>query len=219
MTCPCHPSYDPRCGEETPESFYATHHPETIGVFSWAYPYNSWSKRPGAESFVEQQPCKPFSDYQDLPFDFDIFYSFFPEFKGAADYPPSAIAAAAKQARMFVKPTWCRELDGPDRLYVLNLATAHVAFLNKKEQAGLRGGATPGTGAFAGSDSGPGVVTSASVGGVSVTKTQLAQIKGFWEEWFYQTPYGRRMMVFLESCAPAGLYYEGGENPADWLRP
>ena len=213
MPCPCNncPPQEPYSGP--PEGA------ELIGAYSWAWPYNSWSKRPGAQSFVEQQPCKPFSDYRDLPFDFEVFYSLFPQFKNSEDYPVPFIAAAAKQARMFVKPTWCRELDGPDRDYVLNLATAHIAVLTKQQQASLRGGTTPGMGAFAGADSGPGVVTSASVGGVSVTKTQLAQVKGFWEEWFYSTPYGRQMMVFLESCAPAGIYLEGGENPANWLRP
>lgn len=213
MQCPCNPQPPPYSGPPQGAELLG------MGALNWNDGYNSWSHRPGAQSFVEQQPCKPFSDYRDLPFDFEIFYSLFPEFKGSEDYPVPFIAAAAKQARMFVKPTWCRELDGPDRDYVLNLATAHIAVLLKKQQASLRGGTTPGVGAFAGADSGPGVVTSASVGGVSVTKTQLAQVKGFWEEWFYQTPYGRQMMVFLESCVAGGLYYEGGDNPANWLRP
>ena len=192
---------------------------ELMSPFGMGPHYNSWNLRPGADSFKETQPTAPFSDYRDLPFRFDVFYSIFPEFKGAADYPETLIAAAAKEARMYIRPSWCRELDGPDREYALNLATAHCAVLAKKRQAGLRGSATPGTGNFAGADAGPGVVTSASVGGVSVTKTQLAQVKNFWEEWFYQTAYGRQLLVFLSQSAPAGLYYEGGENPASWLRP
>lgn len=214
MPCPC-----PNCQPPAPPYNGPPAGAEPIGLWSWAYPYNSWNLRPGAQSFVEKQPCKPFSDYRDLPFSFQKFYALFPEFEGAEDYPQTLIASAAKQARFFVKPTWCRELDGPDRDYVLNLATAHFTVLLKKQQASLRGGSTPGMGAFAGADSGPGVVTSASVGGVSVTKTQLAQVKGYWEEFFYSTPYGRQMMVFLESCVAGGLYYEGAENPASWLRP
>lgn len=180
---------------------------------------NSWNLRPGAEKFTEDQPCKPFSDYKDIPFRLDIFYSYFPEFKGAEQYPPSFVAAAAKQAGHMLKPTWCRELDGPDRAYAFNLVVAHVTVLMKKQQGGLAGGSTPGTGVFTGVDSGPGVVTSASVGGVSVSKTQIAQVKNFWEEYFYQTPYGRTLLMILENSAPVGFYYEGGENPASWLRP
>lgn len=212
MQCPCQPG-------AKPNAYIGPNPPEPIGVFSYFDGHNSWNLRPGNEHFMEDRPCVPFSDVKDAPFNFDAFYALFPEFKKAVDYPQAMIAAAAKQARMFVKPSWCRELDGPEREYVYHLATAHLTVLLKKQQAGLNGSALPGTGNFAGADSGPGVVTSASVGGVSVTKTQLAQVRNFWEEWFYQTPYGRTMMVFLEQCACAGFYYEGGENPASWLRP
>ena len=214
--CPCQRFPPP---SPPPRPYGGGSRPELIGEFGWASPYNSWNRRPGNDHFMEERPCAPFSDVRDAPFNFDEFYSLFPEFKGSEDYSQALVAAAAKQARFFVKPSWCRELDGPERDYVYNLAVAHIACLLKKQQAGLNGSAIPGTGNFAGADAGPGVVTSASVGGVSVTKTQLSQIKSMWQEWFYQTPYGRTMMVLLEQCASTGFYYEGGENPASWLRP
>lgn len=188
-----------------------------------AYPFfafwEDWNHRPGSEEFLEKKPTVPFSDYRDVPFAFDAFYAFFPEFEGAEAYPQAFIAAAAKQARMFVRLSWCRELDGPDREYALALTVAHMAVVIKQRQASLLGSATPGQGAFSGMDGGPGVVTSASVGGVSVSKGMMVQPKNNWEEFFYQTPYGRTLMAFLGQCAPAGLFYEGGDNIASYLRP
>ena len=180
---------------------------------------NLWNERPGSQKFLEDGKSPPFSDYKDLPFRFDIFFSFFPEFEKSEAYPVAFIAAAAKQARMFIRPSWCRELDGPDRDYALCLCVAHMAVLLKRQQAALNGSSVPGTGTFSGSDAGPGVVTSASVGGVSVSKGGMSQPRDFWEEFFYQTPYGRTLLAFLNQCVAAGFYYEGQENIAAYLRP
>lgn len=172
----------------------------------------------GAQHFAETQPCLPFSDYMDAPFDFELFFSFFPEFKDSPTYSLSFISAAAKEAAMYIKPTWCRELDGNDRLYAYFLIVSHIIVLNKRQQAGLVGTATPGSGVTAAMDTMPGVMTSASVGGVSVSKTGITNPKNFWEEWFYQTPYGRKYLTFMEQAVGAGLYYEGEENIGFLLR-
>lgn len=172
----------------------------------------------GAQSFAEERPTTPFSDYRDKPFDFEVFYAFFPEFNGSETYPETFLSAVAKEAAMFVKPTWCRELDGDDRLYAYMLVVAHIAVLNKRQQVGLVGTATPGAGASAGMDTMPGVMTSASVGGVSVSKTGTMQPKSHWEAWFYQTPYGRTYLAFMEQESGPGLYYEGEDNIGFLLR-
>lgn len=181
---------------------------------------------PGHKHFKERKGEGPFSDYKDKPFDYDTFFAFFPEFdpSDAEDsgdrpqYTRSFIAGAAKQAAMFVKPTWCRELDGDDRLYAYFLTVAHMCVLIKQQQSGLVGTATPGFGSTAMMDTMPGVMTSASVGGVSVSKTGLFNPRNWWEFWYNQTPYGRTLMVFLEQQVAAGFIYEGEENIANCLR-
>lgn len=191
--------------------------------YYWGVGYND---HPGHEHFKENRPCKPFSDYVDSPFDFDLFFSFFPEFNPEEaeeagekpTYTRSFISAAAKQAGMFIKPTWCRELDGHDRVYAYLLTVAHVCVLLKQQQSGLVGTATPGHGATAMMDTMPGVMTSASVGGVSVSKSGLYNPRNMWESWYYQTPYGRTLLVFLEQQVAAGFMYQGEENIADCLR-
>ncbi len=183
-----------------------------------------WFAGDGRQSFKEKQDAPPFSDYVDRPFDFDLFYSFFPEFMPPEDgstptYSQSFLSAAAKQAAMFVRVSNCRELDGPDRLYAFNLCVAHMAVLLKRRQSALPGTSVQPTSAATGNmDAGPGVVTSASVGGVSVSKGQMMQPRNHWEEWYYQTPYGRDFLAFLSQKTAAGFYYEGEENIAFLLR-
>lgn len=185
--------------------------------------HNIWDEDDGREKFMEDRPCLSFTDYVDRPFDFDLFYSFFPEFAPPDDdtkpqYSTAFISGAAKQAAMFVKPSWCRELDGHDRTYAYLLTVAHMAVLIKQQQVSLAGTSTPGYGATASLDSMPGVITSASVGGVSLSKTGQFQPRSFWEAWYNQTPYGRTLLSFLEQKTAAGIIYEGGENIADCLR-
>lgn len=184
------------------------------------------NRHPGREEFKERCGEGPFSDYKDMAFDFDKFFAFFPEFNpdeavesgSTPHYSQSFISGAAKQAAMFVKPSWCRELDGDDRLYAYFLTVAHMCVLMKQQQSGLVGTATPGFGATASMDTMPGVMTSASVGGVSVSKTGQFNPRNFWEAWYYQTPYGRTLLTFLEQQVAAGFIYEGEENIANCLR-
>ena len=188
--------------------------------------WKNWGVHPGAERFATDRDDKPFSDYKDKPFDFELYFSFFPEFNPETarengetpQYTEAFISGAAKQAAMFVRDTSCRELDGDDRLYAYLLTVAHMCVLIKQQQSGLIGTATPGFGATASMDTMPGVMTSASVGGVSVSKTGQFQPRGFWEAFWYQTPYGRTMLAFLEQCAAAPILYEGEENVAECLR-
>ena len=122
---------------------------EILGNSAWAdavYGDGQFGNRSGAECFAEKPGEGPASDYRDRAFDFGLFFSFFPEFDpsaamGAGEVPQYSLAfisAAAKEAGMYVKPTWCRELDGHDREYVYYLTVAHVCVLNKQAQSGLR---------------------------------------------------------------------------------
>lgn len=184
---------------------------DSIGVW--------WNQHPGAEHFMTD-PCRDgkFTDFRDIPFDSELFFSFFPEFDNPETYSLPFLSGVAKQAGMFIKPSWCRELDGEDRLYAYLLTVAHMAYLTKQQQAGLPGGGLRNIGMGITGDVMPGVMTSASVGGVSVSKTGQFQPRSMWESWYYQTPYGRTLLVFLEQKVAAGLLYNGEENIASCLR-
>ena len=52
---------------------------------------------------IETTGKPPYSSWRDMPFDFDFFYSFFPEFQGSATYPQTFVAAAATSASSFVQ--------------------------------------------------------------------------------------------------------------------
>lgn len=184
--------------------------------FGWG---EFWGAHPGAEKFALKPWEGPFSDYEEKELDYVKFCRYFPEFKNSEVYDEEFIRAAALHALHFCKPTGCRELDGPDRLYSYFLCVAHMAILLKQQQDAMvdpTGGAA-GSGVSA-AQLGPGVVTSATVGSVSISKTGNVQPNGHWEAWYYQTPYGRQLLAFLEEHVAAGLLYEGGENIADCLR-
>lgn len=187
------------------------------------WPWVSWGKRfwgekPGAESFKERPGEGPFTDYRDAPFPFDEFFEFFSEFKDSPSWTMPFMSGVAKQAAMFIKPSWCRELDGADRKYAYFLVVAHMAVLTKQQQMGLPGTSAQGTSATIGMDTMPGVMTSASVGGVSVSKTGIVQPRSQWQAYWYQTPYGRTFLAFMQQQVAAGLIYSGEENIADCLR-
>lgn len=185
--------------------------------------FKPWGYHPGEEHFETDNRKPPYSDYKEPSFDIEEFYSLFPEFKPKDEdpnppYTREFVESMAKQTAFFVKPTWCRELDGPDRHFAFLLTVAHISTLTKAELAKGAQGQPAGFGGASMMDSMPGFIASASVGGVSISKSSIYQPKSGWESWYYQTPYGRRFLVLLEQAAPCGLFYQGEENIADCLR-
>lgn len=179
-------------------------------------PGEFWGQHPGAERFTLKPWEGPFSDFAEKDLDFELFCRYFPEFKDSEEFSEEFVRSAALHAAHFCKPTACRELDGRDRLYSYFLCVAHMASLLKQQQEAM--GEPSGGSGFSGASLGPGVITSATVGSVSISKTGNIQPQGHWEAWYYQTPYGRQLLAFLESHVAAGLIYQGEENIANCLR-
>ena len=153
---------------------------------------------------------QPYSTYRDAPFDRDIFFSQFPEFKDTNLYPSELVEAAGKRSRFYV--TYCQSahLDGEDRKYVRALMTAHlIVLICRNRQNGGNGGTQGGTdgggvGGTVGALGGSGIISNASVGGVSVSMS-VPDSQNAWAFWLNQTPYGQEIQAFLENSCPAGI--------------
>lgn len=165
-------------------------------------------------SFETQKP-RTVSGYEDKAVDADMFLSFFPEFSVENGYTVKMIEAMGKRVRFFVTYQQCDNLDGEDRNYARSLLMAHMLVLNKKQQDSMNAGkVNPGSGAGGGTNvgqlGGNGILTSASVGGVSVSM-QIPQSQSAWEFWLNQTPYGIEYQAYMSSHVPVGIYCEGDD--------
>lgn len=153
-----------------------------------------------------------YSSWRDRPFDYDLFTAVLPEFADTALYPVPLVEQCGKRARFYITDDTCLYLDGADRAYARALMVAHLVTLAARRSlsAAEPSGAA---GASSSSDfsrlSDNGVVTSASVGGVSVSM-QPPQSSSGWEYWMNLTPYGTELLGFLSAHVPAGVIYEYG---------
>lgn len=148
---------------------------------------------------------QPYSEYRDAPFDKDIFFSTFPEFKNKELYPSDLVEAAGKRARFYMTYSQVNLLDGEDRKYARSLLTAHLIVLITRARTQADGN-TNGEGASGtiGSVGGSGIISSASVGGVSVSMS-VPDSKDPWAYWLNQTTYGQELQGFLAMHVPAGI--------------
>ena len=129
------------------------------------------------------------------------------------------VEGAAKRARFYI-PIWsqCDYLDGEDREYARGLLTAHIMITAKQNQAAMDQAALSngmhGSGGVAGGSMttlpGTGIVTSASIGSVSYSKT-LPQSKDAYEFWLNQTPYGIELQAFLANHIAVGVMAQGDD--------
>lgn len=165
-------------------------------------------------SFETRKP-RTVSGYKDKPVDADMFLAFFPEFSEENGYSVRMIEAMGKRVRFFVTYEQCDNLDGEDRNYARSLLMAHMLVLHKRQQDSMnmgknapQGGASGGTNI--GSLGGIGILTNASVGGVSVGM-QIPTSQSAWEFWLNQTPYGIEYQAYMSSHVPVGLYCEGDD--------
>ena len=159
------------------------------------------------------------SRYRDDPVDVDKFKAWFSEFADDDKWPRALVEASAKRARFYI-PIWsqCDYLDGEDREYARGLLTAHIMITAKQNQAAMNqpglGTGVPGGGGIAGGSMttlpGTGIVTSASIGSVSYSKT-LPQSKDAYEFWLNQTPYGIELQAFLANHIAVGVMAQGDD--------
>lgn len=162
----------------------------------------------------ETHPPRKVSRYRDDPVDVDKFKAWFSEFADDAKWPRAMVEGAAKRARFYI-PIWsqCDYLDGEDREYARGLLTAHIMITAKQNAAAMDQAALAPGGAAGGMMTtlpGTGIVTSASIGSVSYSKT-LPQSKDAYEFWLNQTPYGIELQAFLANHIAVGVMAQGDD--------
>lgn len=167
----------------------------------------------------ETHPPRKVSRYRDDPVDVDKFKAWFSEFADDDKWPRAMVEASAKRARFYI-PIWsqCDYLDGEDREYARGLLTAHIMITAKQNMAAMNqtglGTGVPGSGGIAGGSMttlpGTGIVTSATIGSVSYSKT-LPQSKDAYEFWLNQTPYGIELQAFLANHIAVGVMAQGDD--------
>lgn len=127
--------------------------------------------------------------------DIPLFRSRFPHFASSVIWPDPTIEVAAETASCFidVANSWyrcdkCREL-------ITELMTAHILYLNGSP---LQPGSTA-----------VGVVSSATVGTVSVGLTVNTASKGAFSAWLGKTPWGEQLLAMLARISGGPIYVGG----------
>lgn len=142
-------------------------------------------------------------------FPVDEFNAAFPVFsRENSIYSAIDIQTAGNEALMHVNtvPSFQMPLKGKRLLYALFLMTAHILVLNKKDDDDVANG---GTGSA-------GVEFKATIGSVQVERSKPNTFTSDnFDYWLQQTPYGRKLLAYLELAAPAGVYLN---TPRDSVR-
>lgn len=131
-------------------------------------------------------------------FDSVLFRTQFPEFADATKYPDVLLSNYFAMACLFIDTTDspCAMLAGQPKMLALNQLTAHLLILGQQAAAG-----SPATNQG-------GFEISASIGEISVSKL-APPVKGAWDYWLYQTPYGQALMALLSALAVGGFSLGG----------
>lgn len=134
--------------------------------------------------------------------DVALFRALFPAFADPVAYPDIMIETYWSVAYTFISPVDCpcQMLNGKALGYSGYLMTAHLMWLAAQ---GITGGSTTDNGGSAG-----GVVTSASIGAVSVTMAQPPFSNG-WDYWLNQSPYGQQLLALLKVVSVGGTSVGG----------
>ena len=150
------------------------------------------------------------------PFPYDHFVYFFPQYQPSADglkYSPEYVTGFGNRAAMWLTNYDNVFLKGERRIYAHCLLTAHVIYLTEQQEKEAASGGAGGTGAMA-----VGPVTSASVGGVSVSmQTPQSSGDGPFEWWLNKSPYGQEFLALIRTRGPA-VAFVGSHHPVLPLR-
>lgn len=125
-------------------------------------------------------------------FNVDAFRVQFVEFADAAAFPTLTLQSYFDAAGCYVENKNYGWLRGCCNLLALNLMTAHFA----KLASAIADGQTTG------------IETAATIDKVSVTM-MAPPVKGMWQYWLAQTPYGQQLLALLSAKAAGGLYTPG----------
>ena len=123
-------------------------------------------------------------------FDLVRFRQDFPEFDMESD---ESIQRYYQQATCQISPVESMCLNGDCLILAINLMTAHLCNLVQLRRTGKQAG----------------IVTSATVGRVSVSQEPPPYGTSQWSWWLNGTPYGAEFAALLDSLSEAGMYYGG----------
>ena len=145
-------------------------------------------------------------------FPYEDFLEYFPQFA-----PPrntaAFILACGKRAQMYHSRYDSVWLNGEKKLYALCLLTAHILYLTNKLNAD-----TPDGGAGQEAEAPVGPMTSASVGGVSVSfNAPQSSGDSAFKWWLNKTQYGQEYLALIETRAPF-IAFVGAHNSTLPLR-
>lgn len=193
--------------------------PDTPSAFSFGLGYYEGVPIRSFETY----PPRKVTAYKDAAVDTDTFLAMFPEFDGNDIFPRAMIEGCAKRAWFYCsRYSQCDQLDGDDRMYAQALMTAHLIVIVTRQKAVVENKNTTVSGlpsgvvmvgqktSVTGQMGTTGMVTSASIGGESVSLT-LPQSQSAWEYWLNQTMYGVEYQAFMSSHVPVGIYAEGDD--------
>lgn len=127
--------------------------------------------------------------------DISAFRLRFPYFANPVKYPDDSITAASEMAGCFIDiaNSWYRCQECRDLME--QLITAHILYL-------MGTATTPG-------QTNVGVVTSASIGSVSVGLTVNTASKGSFTTWLGKSPWGEMLLAMLGRLAVGPIYIGG----------
>ena len=129
----------------------------------------------------------------EITFDVDEFRFLFQEFSDETAYPTDRLQACFDQAICFINNVPTRCLPENCLTLALNLFTAHLCEIADNSRQGKT----------------PALVTSSSVGSVSVGATAPPFGSSQWSWWLNTTRYGPQLQALLYSASSAGRYIGG----------
>lgn len=131
----------------------------------------------------------------------DAFRARFPAFADKTKWTPEYLESCWDMGAEFISTADCpcRNLRGASLQLALDLMCAHLATLLAPPDAAA---------GEDGSTGGGGLITSASIGAVSVGIMQ-PPVKDMWDYWLGQTPYGQQLLALFSVKAVGGFYVGG----------
>jgi hypothetical protein len=132
------------------------------------------------------------------------FRAMFPAFADEAVWPEATLQVYWDMGGEFITTTDspCNGLNGASLQLARDLMCAHLATIMSVPASG------GGSGSIESGGTSGGILTNASIGAVSVGM-MAPPVKGMWDYWFAQTPYGQQILALLAIKGVGGLYVGG----------
>lgn len=132
-------------------------------------------------------------------YDDTLFRTQFPEFSDTTQYPQSLISGYWDMAAIFISSddSPYNMLNGDALALALNQMTAHLMTMGANAASGVSPGSEQG-----------GYETSSSIDKISVSR-MTPPVKGMWQFWLAQTPYGQALLALLSVMSVGGTFAGG----------